>query len=107
MCHRAREYFNLLRKEFGDSIISRNCYIEWSPRNCDLTPLDFFLWSYLKSLIYVNKPDTIRALKANIYRGIHDIWLELVEKVLKNLVHPFCSYNRSREGHLNDIVCES
>jgi len=28
----------------------------------DLTPLDFFLWDYLKSQVYMNKPQTI-ALK--------------------------------------------
>lgn len=24
----------------------------WSPRSPDLTPMDFFLWNYLKNLVY-------------------------------------------------------
>jgi len=39
-CHTARATTELLREKFGDSIISRNCDIEWPPRSCDLTPLD-------------------------------------------------------------------
>ena len=30
----------------------------WPPRSCDLTPLDFFLWGHIKSLVYANKPAT-------------------------------------------------
>lgn len=26
--------------------------IDWSPKSSDLTPLDFFLWSHLKTIVY-------------------------------------------------------
>ena len=38
-----------------------------------LTPLDFFLWSYLKSKIYVNNPITTRALQEEIKLCINEI----------------------------------
>ena len=41
-CHTANETINLLKKKFGESIISRNGPVNWPPRSCDLTPLDFF-----------------------------------------------------------------
>ena len=40
--HTANETINLLKKKFGESIISRNGPVNWPPRSCDLTPLDFF-----------------------------------------------------------------
>lgn len=103
-CHTATASIELLREKFGDSIISRNCDIEWPPRSCDLTPLDYFLWGYLKSLVFSNKPDSLQALQVNIERAIHDIRLDLVEKVLKNWVHRIRSCRRSRGGHLNDVL---
>lgn len=30
----------------------------WPSRSSDLSPKDYFLWDYLKSLVYANKPDT-------------------------------------------------
>ena len=41
-CHTANETINWLEEKFGESIISRNGPVNWSPRSCDLTPLDFF-----------------------------------------------------------------
>jgi hypothetical protein len=43
----------LLRKVFGDSIISTNI---WSPRSPDLTPPDFYLWGALKNAAYKDDP---------------------------------------------------
>lgn len=43
------------------------------PRSCDLTYLDFFLWSFVKSLSYADKPATIVDLENNIVRDIAEI----------------------------------
>ena len=32
--------------------IGRDAQIAWPPRSPDLTPLDFFLWGYLKEKVY-------------------------------------------------------
>ncbi|GFS88041.1 uncharacterized protein TNCV_3930051 [Trichonephila clavipes] len=49
-CHTARATIDLLKNRFGDSLISRFGPVIWPPRSCDLTPLDYFLWGYVKSL---------------------------------------------------------
>ena len=46
---------------------------EYPSRSPDLTPMDFFLWGYLKDKVYCNKPRTIDALKLEIERQCHDI----------------------------------
>ncbi|GFY23692.1 transposable element Tc3 transposase [Trichonephila clavipes] len=43
-CHTARATIDLLKDTFGDRVISRFGPVNWPPRSCDLTPLDYFLW---------------------------------------------------------------
>ena len=40
--HTARVTIDLLKGKCGERVISRNGLVEWPPRSCDLTPLDFF-----------------------------------------------------------------
>jgi len=85
-CHTARETMALreLRERFGEQFISRLGPVNWPPRSCDITPLDFFLWGYVKSKVYMDKPATIEALEANITRVIGQISLEMLERVIEN-----------------------
>ncbi|GFT34209.1 uncharacterized protein TNCV_3010791 [Trichonephila clavipes] len=46
-CHTARATIDLLKDTFGDRLISRFGPVNWPPRSCDLTPLDYFLWGYV------------------------------------------------------------
>ena len=64
--HTARVTIKLLKGKFGERVISTNGPVEWPPRSCDLTPLDFFLWDHIKSLVYANKPATLDNLKDNM-----------------------------------------
>jgi len=68
---------DILHERFEGMVISRGGDVNWPPRSCDLTPLDFFLWGYLKSQIYTNKPQTIDALKVNIINAIQQIQSDL------------------------------
>ena len=61
--HTSRETIALLRSKFDDRIISRNGEVNWPPRSCDLTRLDFFLWVYSKSKVNTNNPKTFQHLK--------------------------------------------
>ncbi|GFW53481.1 uncharacterized protein TNCV_3928591 [Trichonephila clavipes] len=42
-CHTARATIDLLKDTFGDRLISRFGPVNWPPRSCDLTRLDYFL----------------------------------------------------------------
>ncbi|GFW69936.1 DUF4817 domain-containing protein [Trichonephila clavipes] len=65
-CHTARATIDLLKDTFGDRLISLFGPVNWPPRSCDLTPLDYFLWGYVKSLVYADKPQTLDYLEDNI-----------------------------------------
>ncbi|GFU64417.1 hypothetical protein TNCV_3947841 [Trichonephila clavipes] len=41
--HTARATIDLLKDTFGDRLISPFGPVNWPPRSCDLTPLDYFL----------------------------------------------------------------
>ncbi|GFU50998.1 transposable element Tc3 transposase [Trichonephila clavipes] len=82
-CHIARTTIDLLKDTFGDRIISRFGPVNWPPRSCDLTPLDYFLWGYVKSLVYADKPQTLYHLEDNIRRVIADIRPQMLEKSSK------------------------
>lgn len=62
-CHIAHETIQLLHETFPVRVRSRFSDHNWLPRLYDLTPSNFFLWSYLKSKVYVHKPTTTRKLK--------------------------------------------
>ncbi|GFW06825.1 uncharacterized protein TNCV_3289251 [Trichonephila clavipes] len=61
-CHTARATIDLLKDMFGDRLISRFGPVNWPPRSCDLTLLDYFLWGYVKSLVYADKPQTLMTI---------------------------------------------
>ncbi|GFU52059.1 putative DD41D transposase [Trichonephila clavipes] len=69
-CHTAHATIDLLKDTFGDRLISRFGLMNWPPKSCDLTPLNFFLWGYVKSLVYATKPQTLDHLEDNIRRVI-------------------------------------
>ncbi|GFW90968.1 putative transposable element [Trichonephila clavipes] len=84
-CHTARATIDLLKDTFGDRLISRFGSVNWPPRSCDLTPLDYFLWGYVKALVYADMLQTLDHLEDIIRRVIADIRLQMLEKVIENL----------------------
>lgn len=103
-CHTARETIQLLHQSFPGRVISRFGDQNWPPRSCDLTPLDFFLWGFLKSMVYANKPTTTQALKEEIGRCINEIPQHLCKKVIENFIKRSRVCQQSRGGHLHDIL---
>ncbi|GFU90472.1 hypothetical protein TNCV_3238161 [Trichonephila clavipes] len=67
---------------FGDRLISRFGPVNWLQDLVILTPLDYFLWVYVKSLVYAGyKPQTLDYLEDNIRRVIADIRPQMLKKV--------------------------
>lgn len=102
--HTARATMDLLHERFGGMVISRGGDINWPPRSCDLTPLDYFLWGFLKSQVYANQPQNTDALKVNIRHAIDEIQPDLCARVIENWTSRMRATQRSRGGHLNDII---
>lgn len=75
-------YCNL---RFPARLISRNVDINCSLRSCDLTQLNYFLWSLLQSTAYVDK-------------------LTICKQVIKHFSVRLKTYKHPSGGHFNDVV---
>ena len=102
--HTSHESMDLLREHLGEQIISGNGPVDWPPRSCDITLLDFFLWGYVKSKVYTDKPASIQALEQNITRVIHHLPVEMLERVIENWTQRMDHLRRSRCQHLKEII---
>lgn len=94
----------LLHTTFQDRVISRNRTQTLSLISCDLTSLDFFLWGYIKSKVYVNKPQALEELKEKIRTKIADVHQDLCGRVLQNFMELVDACHQARSGHLPDII---
>ncbi|GFS56714.1 pogo transposable element with KRAB domain [Trichonephila clavipes] len=103
-CHTARATIDLLKYTFGDRLISRFGPVNWPPRSCDLTPLDYFLWGYVKSLVYADKPQTLDHLEDNIRRVIADIRPQMLDKVIENWTSRLDYIRASRGSPMPEII---
>ena len=66
----ARAVMQRLRQLFPRRLVCLGEPREWPPRSPDLTPLDFFLWGYLKDKVYTTVPADLNVLEARIRREI-------------------------------------
>ncbi|GFV97164.1 uncharacterized protein TNCV_3527491 [Trichonephila clavipes] len=103
-CHTARATIDLLKETFGDRLISRFGPVNRRPRSCDLTPLDYSLRSYVKSLVCADKPQTLDHLEDNSRRVIADIRPQMLEKVIENWTPRLDYIRASRGSHMPEII---
>ncbi|GFU70767.1 transposable element Tc3 transposase [Trichonephila clavipes] len=104
LIYKSRATIDLLKDAFGDRLISRFGPVNWPPRPCDLTPLDYFLWGYVKSSVYVDEPQTLDHLEDNIRRVIADIRPQMLEKVIENWTSRLDYSRASRGSHMPEII---
>ncbi|GFX48188.1 uncharacterized protein TNCV_4115231 [Trichonephila clavipes] len=93
-CHTACATIDLLKDSFGDR----------PPKSCDLTTLDYFLWGYVKSLVYADKPQTLDPLEDNIRLVIADIRPQMLEKVIGNWTSRLDYIQASRGSPMPEII---
>ena len=106
-CHAADDTINLLKLFIPGRLISqKGDDYDWPPRSPDLTQLDYYLWGYLKSKVYIDKPWTLAQLKTNIEREIAVIPRATLEKVIEN-AEKWAHYAiRAKGDQLNQIILE-
>jgi len=70
-----------LDAKFPDRWIRRDGPTLWPPRSPDITPLDFFLWGYVKDKVFSTPVPDITDLKARI----KDAFATIPEDMLENM----------------------
>ena len=71
-CHTSGETIGLLREKFPGRVISLNGVYNWPLKSCNLTPLDFFFWGYVKNKVYAHAPQSIQERKEKIHAVIEE-----------------------------------
>lgn len=70
-----------LNEKFADRWIGQQGPISWPPRSPDLTPCDFFLWGYIKNIVYSQKLRDLNHLKERINEAIRTITQDMLDRV--------------------------
>jgi hypothetical protein len=82
-------YANPVKKWLNERLpgrwIGRRGSIEWAARSPDMTPLDFFLWGYLKQKVYKKQHKDLNELCASITKEIREIKPEVLKRVFSNI----------------------
>ena len=83
--HFHRNVRTYLDEKMQNKWIGRRGPVEYPPRSPDLTPMDFFLWGFLKDKIYSRKPTTIAEMRVAIEEECAQIPLEMLLDVCKSI----------------------
>lgn len=87
--HFYREVTTFLNEIFPNRWIGRGGPVHWCPRSPDLTPLDYFLWGYMKAQVYSVRINTREELIARIMevanqiRNVPDILLRSIMSIVR------------------------
>jgi hypothetical protein len=103
-CHTSNDSIAALREIFGQKVISKRGDIHWPPRSPDLTPMDFYLWGYLKSKVYISNPVSIEELKENIREEMQNISPTTCRAVMQNFRSRLQVCQDEQGSHLNDVI---
>ena len=71
--HYTRHVRDYLNESFPNRWLGRGGPVAWPPRSPDLTPLDFYLWGHMKTLVYENMVDSRTALRDRIFAAAEHI----------------------------------
>ncbi|CAH2003858.1 unnamed protein product [Acanthoscelides obtectus] len=104
---RVRQY---LDQTFPDRWICRRGAIEWPSRSPDLSPLDFFMWSHLKSKIYATQPTSLEDLRQRIVNECLQVTPQVLQNVKMELnrehFRAIIYYNFQRELSQQECLAE-
>jgi hypothetical protein len=79
--HNDRRIRETLNNTFPSRWVGRGSRIPFPPRSSDLTPLNFFLWSFIKDKVYRSEPTTPENMKDQIRDAYQQISKTTFESV--------------------------
>jgi hypothetical protein len=83
--HYALGVRNWFDQKFPKRWIGRRGPIDWPARSPDLTPTDYFMWGYIKGMVYHDKPRSLGHLKQSIITAFHTLDAGLCKNVCESI----------------------
>lgn len=93
---------DFLREHFPERLILLRGDLEWPPWSPDLSPFNYFLWSYLKSKVYIDKLRTLEALSE-----IERIPRAMLERSMDGFATRLQDCLDKNGCHLTDVIFRS
>lgn len=100
--HYIRSVRNWLNENYPNKWIGRGGPLPWPARSPDLTPMDFYVWGHMKSIVYQDGHPILNeeTLKQKIVSAAEEIKRQLTSTVVKSeLRHRIRRCSSNRGGH--------
>ena len=102
--HYAAIVRDFLDQEYGNRWIGRGGPITWPPRSPDLNKLDFFLWGYVKELVYHEPPTTMENMQDSIRVAFQLVNNQMLTKVEDSFVKQLRSCIHQNGQHFEHVL---
>lgn len=102
--HKSRKPCTFLNVTFQNNIIGYGGPVEWPPRSPDLTPLDYFLWGFLKDKVYERESTSKTDLINRIFIGCKSVTAAMLRKVQGNFISRVQSCISAEGSHFEQIL---
>jgi hypothetical protein len=80
--------------------IGRSGPIAWPPWSPDLTPLVFFLWGYVKNIVYQVKINDLQHLKARIKEAVATVTPNMLQAMSNEVVYHLDICHATKGAHI-------
>nr|CAI5865084.1 unnamed protein product [Callosobruchus analis] len=91
-----REYLSM---KFPEKVISTYSETSWPARSADITPLDFFLWGFIKNYVYHQSFHTEEESRRSDIEAVTNVTPEILTRVLESTIRR-CYLCLENEGNL-------
>ena len=102
--HTTRVTLQWLEERFGTRLISRGTHTPRPAHSPDLTPLDFYLWGFLKSIVYEEDPKSLTGLKTAIRRAVRSVPAAMCARVIDGVMKRVNVCHLRKGSHLEHVL---
>jgi len=85
---------------FPNRWIGRDGLTSWTPRSPDITPLDFFLWGYVKDIVFSTPLPDITNLKGRIPDAFATITEDMLETTWREIDYRLDVLRATKRAHV-------
>ena len=102
--HTARVTLRWLEERFGTRLISRGTDTPRPAHSPDLTPLDFYLWGFLKSIVCKEDTKSLTELKTAIRRALWLVSAAMCARAIDGVMKRVNVCHLRKGSHLEDVL---
>lgn len=102
--HNGRDVMLYLNNGFQDKWIGVNGPVRWPPRSPDLTPVDNFLWGYIKTIVFRTVPETRQELEQKVINAFRTITEDMLHRVAEGTLRRINLCLENQGGHFEHLL---